>query len=235
MSSTTETGSFDPAIILQEIVESVSEYVLGNVHDFQDWIARPRIRHWLRISAVVIGYILIRPAIELFFKKVFEGKNRREAEERKKKQEEEDEKLIAEGLKKPKKDGNSLRVGRDDSADASTAGEEQKKEAKAVVGNKGKDEKNNKNTTTTTTTTSTTTTTTTNDKHDEYEDSDAEEFAEKIRASGVLEWGRDARKKQKKGGAAAKVAGESKTEEMDEEKLMELLDWSDDEEKLKEQ
>ncbi|OKL58452.1 hypothetical protein UA08_06154 [Talaromyces atroroseus] len=222
---TQQAGSFDPAVIIHEIVEGVSEYVLESVHDVQDYIARPRVRHWLRIIAIVVGYILVRPAIELFFQKIFESKNKKEEAERKKKREEEDAKLIAEGLKKPKKDGNSLRVGREDSAAPTEAVEGQKEVKGAVAGNKNKDEKNNKNTTTTTTTS------TTKDNHDEYEDSDAEDFAEKIRASGVLEWGRDARKKQKKGSAGKTTGVEvnSKVQGMDEEELLQLLDWSEDE------
>lgn len=163
---------------------------------------------------------MVRPLIELFFRKLFESKNRREEEELRKKREEEDAQLEAEGLKKPSKDANSLRVGRGTAAGANagaagdSAANEQKEPESGSNKNKGGKNHNNaaanKNT------------------KDEYENSDQEDFAEKIRASGVLEWGRDARKRQKNSAVKVAEAGRN-VEQMEEEKLMELLDWSEDE------
>ncbi|CRG91585.1 hypothetical protein PISL3812_08635 [Talaromyces islandicus] len=172
-----ETTNPDIAAIFSEIVETVSHYVLEIIGDFQDWVATPKIRRWLRIIVVVAGYLMVRPWIELFFRKMFEKQMDKEDAERKKKREEE-EGFLAPGMERAKKNANSLRVG--------GAGEEQ-----------------------------------------EQGSSDEEDEAEKVKASGVMEWGRGARKRQKK--AAAKQEALRKAEQMDEEELLQLLDWSESE------
>lgn len=215
MASNTQTGSSGPDLVamFKEIADFVQDSLLESLHDFQDYVARPKVRHWLRIIVIVAGYIMLRPAIELMFKKLFERQSEKEEAELKKKRQEEDEQLIAEGLKKPKKDANSLRTGgatvattsgakttsSDGDAQKTVAGEKAAQNTKSKA-NDAKDD-------------------------DEYENSDQEDFAEKIRQSGVLEWGRDARKKQKRN---AKIEAERKAE-IEEEKLLELLDWSDEE------
>jgi hypothetical protein len=208
----------DPIAFLTDLLNSVQNYALDSLYDFQDYVGSPKVRHWLRIIVIVAGYIMLRPAIELFFKWWFERNNSKEEEELKKKKEEEDRQLEAEGLKKPKKDGNSLRVG------AKTEAEEEKKKDEVAKG-KAQDTKAGKKT-------ATSTSENTNKKEskvktEEYENSDQEDFAEKIRASGVLEWGRDARKRKQRQQTEAEQQQQQK--KMDEEKLLELLDWSDEE------
>ncbi|KAH8692289.1 trafficking PGA2-domain-containing protein [Talaromyces proteolyticus] len=166
MSYATETPSAGAA--LNEIISTISAYLLDTVSDFQDWIATPTIRKWIRIIVIVFGYLMVRPWIELFFKKMFERQMDKDDAERKKKREEE-EGFLAEGVEKARKSGNSLRVG---------GGQEE-------------------------------------------EGSEEEAEEEKIKASGVMEWGRGARKRAKK------VEKKKLKEQMTEEELLELLDWSE--------
>ncbi|KAF3391130.1 hypothetical protein DPV78_011233 [Talaromyces pinophilus] len=208
------TTTTDPLAILADVLNSIQEYTLDSLHDFQDYIGQPKVRHWLRIIVIVAGYIMLRPAIELFFKWWFERKTSKEEEEQKKKKEEEDKQLEAEGLKKPKKDGNSLRVG------AKSEAEEEGKKKDEVVKTKASGKK-------AAASSSETNKKDSKVKTDEYENSDQEDFAEKIRASGVLEWGRDARKRKQRQTTEAEQQQQQK--KIDEEKLLELLDWSDDE------
>ncbi|RAO67259.1 uncharacterized protein BHQ10_003271 [Talaromyces amestolkiae] len=215
------TTTTDPVAFLTDLLNSLQEYTLESLHDFQDYIGTPKVRHWLRIIVIVAGYILLRPAIEMFFKWWFERKTSKEEEEQKKKKEEEDKQLEAEGLKKPKKDGNSLRVGA-----KSEAGVEEEKKKEEVVKGKVSEAKSGKKAATSG---SETNKKESKVKTDEYENSDQEDFAEKIRASGVLEWGRDARKRKQRQQTEAEQQQQQK--KMDEEKLLELLDWSDDERK----
>lgn len=212
------TTTTDPLAILTGLLNSIQEYTLDSLHDFQDYIGQPKVRHWLRIIVIVAGYIMLRPAIELFFKWWFERKTSKEEEEQKKKKEEEDKQLEAEGLKKPKKDANSLRVG------AKSEAEEEGKKKDEVVKGKVPETKGGKK--------AATANEATNKKDskvktDDYENSDQEDFAEKIRASGVLEWGRDARKRKQR--QQIESEQQQQQQKMDEEKLLELLDWSDDE------
>ncbi|EEA18717.1 hypothetical protein TMatcc_010743 [Talaromyces marneffei ATCC 18224] len=207
------TSSTDPTALLTDLFDTLRDSFLEFLHDFQDYVATPKVRHWLRIIVIVAGYIMLRPAIELFFKWLFERKNSKEEEEQKRKKEEEDKKLEEEGLKKPKKDGNSLRVG---TKTEESKTEEKKSEkvqeskgGKKTTANENTSKKNNKT------------------KSDEYENSDQEDYAEKIRASGVLEWGRDARKRKQRQQVEAEQQQQQK--KIDEEKLLELLDWSDEE------
>jgi hypothetical protein len=170
--------NLDIAAIFSEIVETVSHYLLETIGDVQDWLATPKIKRWLRIIVIVAAYLMLRPYIEMFFKKMFEKQMDKEDAERKKKREEE-EGFLAPGTERAKKNANSLRVG----------------------GGAAEDEKEN-------------------------EGSDEEDEAEKIKASGVMDWGRGARKRQK---AAAKQEALRKAEQMDEEELLQLLDWSESE------
>ncbi|EED13455.1 conserved hypothetical protein [Talaromyces stipitatus ATCC 10500] len=211
----------DPTAFLYDLLQSLNDYALDSLHDFQDYVGRPKVRHWLRIIVIVFGYIMVRPAIELFFKKMFERQAVKEEEAQKKKREEEDAQLVSEGLKRPKKDGNSLRIGtmkvddnnkeKEEKGVKSEKGDSTKTGRKAVTLAAGNErDKDNKT------------------KDEDYENSDQEDFAEKIRASGVLEWGRDARKRKQRQQPAV-LEAEQQQKQMDEEKLMELLDWSDDE------
>lgn len=223
MSSTT-----DPSTALRDILQSlndyVNDYVTNSLHEFQDYLARPKVRHWLRIIVIVAGYIMVRPLIEQFFKWLYERQATKEEAELKKKREMENAQLEAVGLKKPKKDANSLRV-RGEIASEEQSEKRNKTEEEATA--EGKKGKGRKNATTATTTTDGSRSNESKEK-DEYENSDQEDFAEKIRASGVLEWGRDARKRKQRQQQSV-LEAEQQQQKMDEEKLMELLDWSDDE------
>lgn len=226
INTTKMTTSTDPTVFLTDLLHTLQDFVVDSIQDFQDFTSMPKVRHWLRIIVVVAGYILLRPAIELFFKWLFERKNSKEEEELKKKKEEEDKQLEAEGLKKPKKDGNSLRVGAKPESEESEKSEKKegvvKDNTKTAGGGKkaattAANETNKKDSKTKDSKT----------KNEDYEDSDQEDYAEKIRASGVLEWGRDARKRKQR--QQTETEQQQQQKKMDEEKLMELLDWSDGE------
>lgn len=67
-------------------------------------------------------------------------------------------------------------------------------------------------------------------------DEEKKEEEENVKSTGVMEWGRDARKRQKKYLKNLEREAERKAEDMDDEELLELLDWSesdhDDEKKV---
>jgi hypothetical protein len=67
-------------------------------------------------------------------------------------------------------------------------------------------------------------------------DEEKKEEEETVKSTGVMEWGRDARKRQKKYLKNLEREAERKAEDIDDEELLELLDWSesdhDDEKKV---
>ncbi|KAL4813405.1 trafficking PGA2-domain-containing protein [Aspergillus spinulosporus] len=142
---------------------------------------------WTKVILTVIGYILIRPYIEAFFKKMHER-------DRKKQQEKE----RAERKKaRAKVSPNALRGG---------AAEGEGK----VLG-----EVEN----------------TDDELDDAVNEENAEDFAT---ASGVPEWGKNARKRAKKHAKKLeKEAEETKGPKLTEEQIKELLDWSESEDEKK--
>ncbi|OOG00639.1 hypothetical protein ASPCADRAFT_202471 [Aspergillus carbonarius ITEM 5010] len=132
------------------------------------------INRWTKVVCSVIGYLLLRPYIEAFFKKMHdrERKKIKEKEEAKKNE------------KKAKVSANALRGG---GGGGRVLGEVENTD-------------------------------------DEIED--GEDFAT---ASGVPEWGKNARKRQKKYLKSLEKEAESRTHKLSEDQLMELLDWSDSE------
>ncbi|KAL4786306.1 trafficking PGA2-domain-containing protein [Aspergillus varians] len=145
---------------------------------------------WTKVILSVVGYLIIRPYIEAFFKMM----NERD----RKKQQEKDRAAKKERLAKAKLSPNELRGGRE--PEGKVLGEVEN----------------------------------TDDELDEVEEGeDAEEFAT---ASGVPEWGKNARKRAKKHAKKLEKEGadQNPVNQMTEEQLMELLDWSEDEDEKKE-
>ncbi|OJJ62563.1 hypothetical protein ASPSYDRAFT_656004 [Aspergillus sydowii CBS 593.65] len=132
---------------------------------------------WTKVIASVVGYILIRPYIEAFFKKMHDRERRKEQE--KEKAEKKERKA------KAKVSANALRGG--------VSGEGEGK----VLG----------------------------------EGENAEDFAA---ASGVPEWGKNARKRAKKHAKKLEAEeAEGSASKLSENQLMELLDWSESEDEKK--
>ncbi|KAL4972334.1 trafficking PGA2-domain-containing protein [Aspergillus desertorum] len=145
---------------------------------------------WTKVVVSVVGYILIRPYIEAFFKKMHERDR--------KKQQEKERAERKEKRARAKVSPNALRGG---------AAEGEGK----VLG-----EVEN-----------------TDDELDNVEENgeNAEEFAT---ASGVPEWGKNARKRAKKHAKKLeKEAEETKGPKLTEEQINELLDWSESEAEMK--
>ena len=159
-----------------------------NVHaSFAD-VSKTR---WTKVILSVVGYIIVRPYIERFFRWSSDRERARKAEKEKQQAEATG---MTEGMERPKVSANSLRGGAGE-----TGG---KQEGGKVLG-----EVEN-----------------TDDEvgSEDEEESEAIKFA---RASGVPEWGKNARKRQKKG-RKMKESAHGLTDEQ----LMDLLDWSDSDE-----
>lgn len=142
---------------------------------------------WIKVVLSVVGYIIVRPYIERFFRWSSDRERARKAEKEKKEQEATG---MSEGMERPKVSANSLRGGKK---------KEEEEEGGKVLG-----EVEN-----------------TDDEvgSEDEEESEAIKFA---RASGVPEWGKNARKRQKKG-RKMKESAHGLTDEQ----LVELLDWSE--------
>ncbi|KAE8379611.1 trafficking PGA2-domain-containing protein [Aspergillus bertholletiae] len=159
-----------------------AKFVTRFCRNFYNSFAEVSVNRWTKVVLSVIGYILIRPYIEAFFKKMSDR-------ERKKMKEKEEAKKEAQGGKKAKVSANTLRGG-------------------ASGGGKVLGEVEN-----------------TDDEID-----DGEDFAT---ASGVPEWTKNAKKRQKKYMKSLKEA-EANTNQLSRDQIMELLDWSDSENEKKE-
>ncbi|BDD62380.1 hypothetical protein MPDQ_001394 [Monascus purpureus] len=132
-------------------------------------------QRWIRLAAVVIGYIMIRPYIDLGFRKWFDYDQRR----KRAKEEAQRAAFGVSGDKKAKVSANSLRgTGK-------------------VLG--------------------------------EVENTDDELEEDEAKASGVPEWSGIARKRRKKYLKSLEKQTEKHAEELSEEQLLELLDWSESE------
>ncbi|KAE8365620.1 trafficking PGA2-domain-containing protein [Aspergillus caelatus] len=145
--------------------------------NFYNSFATVSVNRWTKVTLSVIGYVIIRPYIELFFKKMSERDRRKMKEKEKAKKE-------AQEGKKAKVSANTLRGG-------------------ATGGGKVLGEVEN-----------------TDDEIEEGED-----FAT---ASGVPEWTKNAKKRQKKYMKSLKEA-EANANKLSQDQIMELLDWSDSE------
>ncbi|KAE8356008.1 trafficking PGA2-domain-containing protein [Aspergillus coremiiformis] len=139
--------------------------------------AEVSVNRWTKVTLSVVGYLIIRPYIEAFFKKMSDR-------DRKKMKEKEQAKREANGGKKAKVSANTLRGG------ASGGGK--------VLGE-------------------------VENTDDEIED--GEDFAT---ASGVPEWTKNAKKRQKKYMKSLKEA-EANANQLSQDQIMELLDWSESE------
>ncbi|PYH94893.1 hypothetical protein BO71DRAFT_398486 [Aspergillus ellipticus CBS 707.79] len=148
--------------------------------NFYSSFADVSINRWTKVILSVVGYILVRPYIEKFFKKMHDRDRQKEKEKKEKAEAER-----AAGKKKAKLSANALRGG---DGGGRVLGEVEN----------------------------------TDDEIEEGED-----FAT---ASGVPEWGKNARKRQKKYLKSLEKEAQSQTHNLSEDQLMELLDWSESEE-----
>ncbi|KAL2869230.1 uncharacterized protein BJX67DRAFT_379264 [Aspergillus lucknowensis] len=147
------------------------------------------LHRWTKVGLSVIGYILIRPYIEAFFKKMHDR-------DRKRQQEKERAEAAERRKKKAKVSPNTLRGGAE--GEGKVLGEVENTDDE-VEGEGGGE--------------------------------DAGEFAA---ASGVPEWGKNARKRAKKHQKKIeREAAEGNVSKLSEEQLMELLDWSESEDEKK--
>ncbi|KAL4806750.1 trafficking PGA2-domain-containing protein [Aspergillus unguis] len=150
---------------------------------------------WTKVIASVVGYILIRPYIEAFFKKMHERDRKKQQEKEKAKRKE----------AKAKVSPNSLRTG------GAAAGDGEGRVLGEVENTDDELESDNDN--------------------DKEPGENAEEFAT---ASGVPEWGKNARKRAKKHAKKLeKEAEETKGPKLSEDQIKELLDWSESEDEKK--
>ncbi|RAL17010.1 uncharacterized protein BO97DRAFT_402574 [Aspergillus homomorphus CBS 101889] len=169
---------------LYSFAETLVTRFITNLHAS---FANVSMGRWTKVILSVIGYLIVRPYIEAWFKKMHE-KDRKKHMEKKRAQEEAAAGGAGGDKKKARMSANALRGGG----------------AGRVLG-----EVEN-----------------TDDEIDEEETTTAEDFAT---ASGVPEWGKNARKRQKKYMKNLEKEAEKQTQKLSEEQIMELLDWSEDE------
>ncbi|KAL5359938.1 trafficking PGA2-domain-containing protein [Aspergillus floccosus] len=162
---------------LYSFFETIVTRFFGNLYLS---FAQVSLNRWTKVILSVVGYILARPYIEAWFKKMADR-------DFKKQQEKEKARRAALGDKKAKVSANALRGGASsDSGSGKVLGEVEN----------------------------------TDDEIEEEE----EDFAT---ASGVPEWSKNARKRQKK--FKKNLEAEGQTQRLSKEQIMELLDWSDEE------
>ncbi|KAL1963113.1 hypothetical protein VTN77DRAFT_8656 [Rasamsonia byssochlamydoides] len=169
----------DVSSLLHEFFSGLANYFADTLRNLHTAITTPKARYWIRICVIVAGYIMIRPLIELFFRKTFERKMEREDAKRKAQ-----EAAFTEPGKKAKMSANSLRSGK-------VLGEVDTDEEEEINNGKGK-------------------------------------------SSGVPEWGKGARKRQKKYLKNLEREAERRAEELTEQEILELLDWSESEDEKEE-
>ncbi|RAH42011.1 uncharacterized protein BO95DRAFT_446458 [Aspergillus brunneoviolaceus CBS 621.78] len=190
---------------LYSVAETVVTRFITNLHGSFANVSTGR---WTKVILSVVGYLIIRPYIEAWFKKMHE-KDRKKHMEKKRAQE-----AAAGGGKGEKKkarmSANALRGG---SGGGRVLGE---------VENTDDEIEDEEDTAATTTGAATATGTTTAATSTVTQ----EDFAT---ASGVPEWGKNARKRQKKYQKSLEKEAEKQTQKLSEEEIMELLDWSEDE------
>lgn len=173
------TEAPDVSSLLHEFFSGITNYFIDTLRNLHTSLTTPKARYWIRLCVIVGGYIMIRPLIELFFRKLFERKMERE-EARKKEQEA----AFTEPGKKAKMSANSLR------SSGKVLGEvDSEEEAEINKKNNGK-------------------------------------------SSGVPDWGKGARKRQKK---YMKNLQQKRADELTEQEILELLDWSESEDEKEKQ
>ncbi|KAL1987836.1 hypothetical protein VTN96DRAFT_2239 [Rasamsonia emersonii] len=168
----------DVSSLLHEFFSGIANYFIDTLRNLHTSLTTPKARYWIRLCVIVGGYIMIRPLIELFFRKLFERKMERE-EARKKEQEA----AFTEPGKKAKMSANSLR------SSGKVLGEVNSDEEEEINKKNGK-------------------------------------------LSGVPDWGKGARKRQKK---YLKNLQQKRAEELTEQEILELLDWSESEDEKEKQ
>lgn len=147
----------------------------------------------------VIGYILIRPYIEKFFKVMHE----RERAKRKEKEKEQKEKDGVKG-KKAKVSANALR----NQGSGKVLGEVQESDDEIESGDSDEEEEVEEN----------------------VNENDIPDEEDEGKASGVPEWGRHARKRQKKYLKGLEKNRIAEPVSLSDEQMLEMLDWSESEE-----
>ncbi|PYI32596.1 hypothetical protein BP00DRAFT_424777 [Aspergillus indologenus CBS 114.80] len=190
---------------LYSVAETVVTRFITNLHGS---FANVSMGRWTKVILSVVGYLIIRPYIEAWFKKMHE-KDRKKHMEKKRAQE-----AAAGGgaagkgeKKKARMSANALRGGGRVLGEVENTDDEIEDEEDATTG---------ATTTATATATASAATSTVTQ----------EDFAT---ASGVPEWGKNARKRQKKYQKSLEKEAEKQTQKLSEEEIMELLDWSEDE------
>lgn len=178
----------DALVSLASLIRTGYDRFTTNVHASFANVSKNR---WIKVVLSVVGYIIIRPYIERFFRWSSDRQRARKAEKEKREQEATG---ATEGMERPKVSANSLR------------GDKKKKEEEEEGGKVLGEVEN------------------TDDEvgSEDEEESEAIKFA---RASGVPEWGKNARKRQKKS-RKMKESAHGLTDEQ----LMDLLDWSESDE-----
>ncbi|KAL4946836.1 trafficking PGA2-domain-containing protein [Aspergillus oleicola] len=161
--------------------------------NFYNSFAEVTAYRWTKVILSVVGYILIRPYIEAFFKKMHDRDRKKQMEKEKAERKEK--------KAKAKVSANALRGGGATEGEGKVLGEVENTDDEV-------------------------------DSEEVEEGENAEEFAT---ASGVPEWGKNARKRAKK--HAKKLEKEEDENKggakLSEEQLMELLDWSESEDEKK--
>lgn len=107
-------SSFSDPDFPNNLLTSLHETFLRTLNDVQNTIHAPKVRYWLRLVVIVAGYIMVRPLIEMIFRKLFDRQVARE-EAKKKEQEEKGEAIFREkgvskeNITKSKRAANMLR------------------------------------------------------------------------------------------------------------------------------
>jgi hypothetical protein len=115
-------SSFADPDFPNNLLTSIQDTLISALNDFQTTLSSPKIRNWLRLFVIVAGYIMLRPLIEMFFRKIFDRKMAREEAKKKEQEEKDDAALLEQGaskknIKKAKRAANALR-----SADGGSVG-----------------------------------------------------------------------------------------------------------------
>lgn len=171
-----------------QVVSFFNTIIRRFIRNFKASFTQVDSTRWTKVILIVIGYILVRPYIERFFKYMHDRDRAKEKAKAKAKADAEEEEAL-----KARISANELR-----GAGSSGSGEGK------VLGEVDADEEAEVN---------------------EVDDTDDEG-----KASGVPEWGKLARKRQKKYLTSVQKGQQQRTEALTDSRMLELLDWSESEE-----
>ncbi|KAN0083777.1 Protein trafficking PGA2 domain containing protein [Elaphomyces granulatus] len=106
MSSQTAAATPDDVwSLLHEFTSKITIYFSNAFRNLHASVTTPSTKYWLRLCVIVCGYIMIRPLIDMFFRKSFERTREKEAARKR----EQEEAFNAPG-KKAKMSANTLRT-----------------------------------------------------------------------------------------------------------------------------